>query len=69
MTGSNSMLPEDGKLQLVTLDFEQRKRAHALEGLVIEEALTAAFEIIHLRDQLKRRDEAIKAAMQYLGNP
>lgn len=59
----------DEKLQLVTLDFAQRSRANSLHDEIANDPLTAAFEIIHLRDELKRRDEAIQAAMQYLRFP
>ena len=46
----------------VSLGFEQRQRASALEDSVTDDELAAAYEIIFLRDTVAEMRTALKAA-------
>lgn len=49
----NAPLPDDRVNMKLSLGFEQRQRASALDESVNDDTLAAAYEIIYLRDRLK----------------
>jgi hypothetical protein len=59
---SDRNIPNEPKLNQVTLDFEQRQRAEALVELVDDLPTTAAYELIFLRDQNKELARLLRYA-------